>query len=274
MAASSLSRMLAILDLFGETAPALSAEDIVARLGYSRPTGYRYVRELVSAGLLVRSAGGYALGPRIIELDWHIRQSDPVLAASRGIVRDLAVRSGCSVTQMGMYGERIVTIHHEQGAEPLAISYDRGRPMPLFRGGPSRAILAWLPRARQERLFERHSDELPEPVRELGFARFADELQAVRRAGYAVSFGELDLDNVGLAAPVFRGDRGVSGSLCLVLTTVRYRTANRDLLLEMLLDSARRISRALEPQQEAPAAGTMPEDANAARRSEAASFAG
>ena len=242
---SSLSRMLAILDLFGENTPALSAEDIVARLGYSRPTGYRYVRELVSSGLLVRSAGLYSLGPRIIELDWHIRQSDPVLAASRDIVRELAARSGCSVTQMGMYGDRIVTVHHEPGAEPLAISYDRGCPMPLFRGAPSRAILAFMPKARLERLFERHAGELPADMRSRGFAALLEDMQTVRRAGHALSVGELDPDRVGIAAPVLRGDRVVSGSLCLVLTTVCYQTANRELLLEMLTDSASRISRAL-----------------------------
>lgn len=237
--------MLAILDLFGEGTSALSAEDIVARLGYSRPTGYRYVRELVSAGLLVRASGVYSLGPRIIELDWHIRQSDPVLAASRDAVRDLAGRSGCSVTQMGMYGDRIVTVHHEPGAEPLAISYDRGCPMPLFRGAPSRAILAWLPRARLERLYERHAEELPAELRGRGFAALVDDMQAVRRAGHATSVGELDPDRVGMAVPVFRGERQVSGSLCLVLSTVRYQTANRELLVEMLGESAARISRAL-----------------------------
>ena len=70
LAMSSLARMLSILDLFGARAPVLSAEEIIARRNYSRPTGYRYVRELVAAGLLVRAPGGYSLGPRIIELDW------------------------------------------------------------------------------------------------------------------------------------------------------------------------------------------------------------
>jgi DNA-binding IclR family transcriptional regulator len=242
---SSLSRMLAILDLFTEAAPTLSADDIIARLGYSRPTGYRYVRELVAAGLLVRAAGGYSLGPRIIELDWHIRRFDPVLAVSRPIVHDLAARSGCNVTQMSMYGERIVTIHHEPGAEPLEINFGRGRPMPLFRGAPSRAILAFLPRARLKRLYERYRDEAPPEVRRLGFEGFAQKMQEVRRAGYAVSHGELDADKVGVAAPLRIGQQ-VCASLCLIMTTVRYSTANQKLLAEMVMDSARRISRALE----------------------------
>lgn len=245
--------MLSILDLFGAASPVLSAEEIIARRKYSRPTGYRYVRELVAAGLLVRAPGGYSLGPRIIELDWLIRRHDPVLTESREAVRELVARTGCGVTQMGIYGDRIVTIRYEPGPEPVEISFDRGRPMPLFRGSPSRAIVAFLPRARLQRLFERHRSELSAEQRKRGFAAFYDEMQAVRRAGYAVSLGELDADKVGIAAPVFRRDRTVAGSVCLVLTRLRYETANVELLVSRLKDAAGRISDALEP-ADAPAA--------------------
>jgi DNA-binding IclR family transcriptional regulator len=231
--------MLKVLDLFTEEAPALTADEIISRLNYSRPTGYRYVRELVSAGLLVRAPHGYALGPRIIEFDWLIRRHDPLLTASRAAVRELARKSGCGVTQMGIYGERIVTIHYEPGPEPLEIGFDRGRPMPLFRGAPSKAILAFLPRARLERLHRKH--------RGRGFARFLEEMQAIRKNGYAISFGELDLGKVGLGVPLFRRDRSVAGSLCLVLTRKRYEAAAHDRLVGNLLESAERISDALEP---------------------------
>jgi DNA-binding IclR family transcriptional regulator len=225
--------MLAVLDLFTEDSPALSAEEISSRLKYTRPTGYRYVRELVAAGLLVRAPEGYALGPRIIELDWHIRTHDPVLMASRAAVKKLAAQTSCGVTQMGIYGEHIVTIHYEPGAQPLEIGFDRGRRMPLFRGAPSKAILAFLPRARLERLYRKHGGR--------GFARFYEEMQAIRKAGFAVSFGELDAGKVGVGAPVFR-ERRVAGSICLVLTRPQYEAANPRALAAKLLDSAARIS--------------------------------
>jgi DNA-binding IclR family transcriptional regulator len=231
--------MLAVLDLFTEEHAVLSADEICARRKYTRPTGYRYVRELVAAGLLSRAPGGYALGARIIELDWVIRTQDPVLTASRDAVQKLAQGLGCDVTQMGLYGERIVTIRHQRGPEPLQIGFDRGRPMPLWRGAPSKAVLAFLPRARLERLYAKHHAR--------GFPKFFKEMQAIRKSGYTVSFGELDPGKVGIGAPVFRRDRSVAGSLCLVLTQARYDAANRERLVERLLDAAARISEALEP---------------------------
>lgn len=248
-AVSSLARMLAILDLFGIAQPALTAEEIVARLSISRPTGYRYVRELVNVGLLVRAPGGYALGPRIIELDWQIRQRDPVLEAAAGPVRVLSERSGCDVTLMGKYGDRIVTIHHERGIEPQTIGFDRGRRMPLFRGAPSKAMLAFMPRSRLKRLWERNPGEQAVAVPAGGFEAFASELAAIRRTGHAVSLGELDQDKVGVAAPLFRLGAGpareVSGAVCLVVPRLRYETSNATRLAGYLQEAAQAISLAL-----------------------------
>ena len=52
---SSLSRALAILDLFDVETPVRSLDEINAALAYSRATGYRYVKDLVASGLLQRA---------------------------------------------------------------------------------------------------------------------------------------------------------------------------------------------------------------------------
>ena len=85
---SSPSRVFAILDLFTEENPVWQPDNINTALGYSRPTGYRYVKELVEAGLLQKiSAGNYALGGRIIALDYLLRKTDPILVAADPIMR-------------------------------------------------------------------------------------------------------------------------------------------------------------------------------------------
>src|SRR6185437_554556 len=87
---SSLNRMLAILDELAQNGPVLSAESLIARLGYSRGTGYRYIKTLMDRGLLQRLASGYGLGPRIIELDFELRERDPMLALLGPVIRQLA----------------------------------------------------------------------------------------------------------------------------------------------------------------------------------------
>lgn len=93
--ASSLTRMLSILDLFTEDNPIWSTTDIIDTLGASRSTGYRYIKALGSVGLLSAVGNGYyMLGSRIIELDLLIRKTDPLLQAAKDILEELVDATG------------------------------------------------------------------------------------------------------------------------------------------------------------------------------------
>lgn len=238
--------MLAVLDLFTAAQPVWTAEDIIARLGTSRPTGYRYVRELVAAGLLMRLTGGlYHLGPRIIELDYQIRATDPVLAAGQPIMKALADRTGCHVLLSNIYGEQVLNVHHEPGIEPLRIKFARGVPLPLFRGSTSKAILAFLPRSRLKRIYDRHAVEIAQSALGRTWDEFRQSLAAIRRAGVAYSSGELDPPNVGNAAPVFGPDGEVLGSLTFVTLDKRWALLDRKQVIALLRAGAQEITAAI-----------------------------
>ena len=57
MTAGSSDRTLAILELFTEERLEWSAEELMAELGYTRPTLYRYLKTLKRAGFLVALPG-------------------------------------------------------------------------------------------------------------------------------------------------------------------------------------------------------------------------
>jgi DNA-binding IclR family transcriptional regulator len=259
--------MLSILDLYSEQKPVWTADELIEQLGFSRPTGYRYVRELCAAGLLMRIPGGvYVLGPRVLELDFVIRQSDPVLQVGRPIMKELLERTGCDVTLANIYGDQIQNVHHEPGPQPLRLSYDRGRPHPLFRGATSRAILAFLPRARLKRLYEKHAREVAAARLGRSWDEFREALQPVRKQGYSISHGQLDAHLTGIAAPLLGGLRDVLGSLTLVTATRRFAVLDQAAVVDMLLDAARRMSEAIAHISHPKAAVRMPMPARAGLR--------
>ena len=192
---STLKRALAILDLFSLDTPVLTAEDIISRLAYSAPTGYRYIRDLSDLGYLLRmTGGGYKLGPRIIELDHLIIDGDPVLAVARPIMREVVDQVGGDVLLSVIHGLRILNIHHERGPDELGIAHGRGRAHPLFRGATAKTIVAFLPRKDQRKLYEAHAEE----VRALGLGdtlgEFTARLDTIRVQGaYPVSYTHLTL---------------------------------------------------------------------------------
>lgn len=240
---SSLGRMLAILDLFDGAHPMRSADEICEALHYSRPTGYRYVKELVAAGLLMRLGGSfYALGPRIILLDYHIRQTDPVLRAGVPIMRQLAEATGCDCVLSGLFGTQILDTHRETGIENLTLTYGRGRPRPLFQGAAPKVILASFPKPRLKKLY----DGAPEAIRLAGLGdsweAFRAYLAAVRKRGYYVSRGELEPQLSSVAAPIFGPEDDVVGSLALVVSTKRFAVLDEDIIVKLVCQAAERLT--------------------------------
>lgn len=240
---SSLSRTLALLDLFTPERMVWSAEAMIDHCGCSRPTGYRYIRELVETGLLVRFGDGfYSLGPRVVELDLLIRQADPLLSAGLPTMRDIVARTGIDINLIRRYDERIVTIHQEGGNDRLPIFFGRGRRMPLLRGAGSKVIIAHLPRNRLRRIYESDPDRAARANYGENWLEFRETMSVIRRAGYAVSHGELEGGFAGVAAPIFGVDGAIIGSIAAALTQQRLALIQIDMLVEIVKAGAARIS--------------------------------
>ena len=239
---STLKRALAILDLFSLDTPVLTAEDIISRLAYSAPTGYRYIRDLSDLGYLLRmTGGGYKLGPRIIELDHLIIDGDPVLAVARPIMREVVDQVGGDVLLSVIHGLRILNIHHERGPDELGIAHGRGRAHPLFRGATAKTIVAFLPRKDQRKLYEAHAEE----VRALGLGdtlgEFTARLDTNRVQGAYRGVGEISPERAGIAVPVFQEDRRIFGALTVTFLATRLNTIAQDKTTALLQSAARRI---------------------------------
>jgi DNA-binding IclR family transcriptional regulator len=245
---SSLSRMLAVLDLFTGTTPSWTAEAITETLGYSRPTGYRYVRELAAAGLLRRGSGGtYWLGTRAIELDYQIRITDPLLLAGAAPMRAMADATGCDVVLGSVYGDHVITVHQEHGGEGISATYGRGRNMPLFRGMLSKMLLASIARAQLRRIHAAHAEEAAAQAFSADWETLVANLKAIRSAGHCVSHGELDPGLVGVAVPMVSREHETVAALGLILTKQRYATSDVSRMVRLLRETADQILGKLGP---------------------------
>ena len=105
---SSLTRLLSVLDLFSAQVPSLTVDQIATQMGVPKSTSYRYVQALTKAGLVVRLDKSITLGPRIIQLDRSIRESDPVIRAAAPPMRELADQTGLDVFISKLYGPPIL----------------------------------------------------------------------------------------------------------------------------------------------------------------------
>ncbi len=222
---TSPARALAVLDLFTQQRPVWQPDEINGALGYTRATGYRYLKDLVEAGFLQKvSAGRYALGGRIVELDYQLRQSDPVLLAALPVMESLARGSGFDVVLSVLFGgPMVIDVHRVSVQSSLKLAYGRGRPRPLFRSGAPKILLSGMPRAPLVKLYKDRADEIAAHGMGSSWADFRAYLSRVRKQGFYFSIGELEAGIGAGVVPVFNRDGEMVAALALVGTEVQIK---------------------------------------------------
>lgn len=238
---SSLTRMLSVLDLFSREHTALTADQIAEKLDLTRTTCYRYIAELMNAGLLVSNVGVYSLGPRIIEFDRRIRESDPLINAATEVLAELSRTTGAIGLLAAMYNDQIINIHQHNPGSQATLSYSRGKAVPTFRSGSSKVILAHLKPARLKRIWTTHQGEPDVQAMGGDWESFRAHLQAIKAHGYWVSHGEIEPGAVGIAAPVLFPNGEVAGSMTLVFTNESFARFREEALGQMMLEAAARV---------------------------------
>lgn len=215
---SSLERLLGVIDLFTADRPIWTADEIGKVFGVSRATQYRYLKALTGAGLLAGSGdGSYRLGPRFIVIDRQIRMSDPLLRHGPPAMARACNTLGNAQLLCTYFGSQVICIHQESVNPRIRSSMERGRPFPLFRGSPSRTILAWLPDNELRNLMLAHAPTIQEEGLGGTWPEFRQWARSVRAVGYYVGRGEIDKQLMGVAVPILREGGELVGSLTTIL---------------------------------------------------------
>ncbi len=243
---TTADRAVDILGLFTPKRLTLSAVEVAAEFGVARSTAYRYLQTLLTAGFVEESpSGGFRLGLRVFELARLARLSYGLSDIALPRLRALVASTGETALLTRRSGDRAVCLEREEPeVRRVRLSYERGTVLNLNAGASAWVLLAWEPPALIGDLLStttmaRYTETTLTGVEEIG-----QRLARVRDDGYAVSYGEVDPDAVGIAAPVFGEDGAVAAGVSLV--TVRRRAEGvLDSLVVAVRETAAAISREL-----------------------------
>ncbi len=250
--ATVVSRALSVLYAFDNTHRRLTVTEVARRADLPVPTTHRLLRELVAGDALVRGDDGrYAVGRRL----WDIGQLAPertelrnaaspflsdIHAATRATVH-LAVRDGFEV----LYLDRL------SGRASVPVVSRTGSRLPLHATGVGKVLLAHAPEEVRERVLAGRLRRLTaHTVTHAGLLR--QQLDGVRRDGYATTTDEMTLGACSIAVPVTRpapadntpaADPDVVAALGIVVPTLK-RARTR--LLTALQVAAQGIARNLQ----------------------------
>jgi DNA-binding IclR family transcriptional regulator len=212
--ASSLAKMLHILELFSETEPVWSTAAIIEAMETSRSTGYRYIKTLHEAGLLSAVRNGYySLGPAIIEMDLQMRLTDPLLLASHGVLENLVDKIGHSALICTAFRDSVLCVGEARAPRSPENRFSRGQRRPLFQGAVSKVILAHLPHHRLKAIYPRQSAQIEKAGLGSTWSEFRAALGEIKKDGFALTMGEFNPGVYSVAAPILTDQKTSVGSV-------------------------------------------------------------
>ncbi len=249
-ALNTLEKCVRILTLFTESTPVLGVPEICARLDLPRSTTYRYISAL-RAHRFVEEApdgAGYRLGGRILELAATMARK-PLREVALPHMERIARETGETALLCGLREHVGVCLEKVDGTHALRVSYELGETYPLHAGSTGKAILAHL-----------DPDELEAVIREVGLPRITattitsegklkKELAKIRACGYAESEGESIIGTHGIAAPIFSPSGRIVGSVGVSVPHLRAEEKNRERLVRLVVEAAKRISEGMTAQE-------------------------
>lgn len=206
---SALSKSMAILDLVAAEARPLGLIEVTERLGLSKPTVHRIMRQLEEEGLLRREPlrDRYRVGPRLSKLSVNALASAVQGGAVHAILADLVTKLGETCNVAVLDRTEIVYLDRVECDWPLRLQLAPNSRVPAHCTANGKLLLAFVER----RLLKRLVESLP-------LTRFTEytitdperlerECQAIRQNDYAINNQEYNLGLLGIAAPI-RDARG------------------------------------------------------------------
>ncbi|MEU2289094.1 IclR family transcriptional regulator [Streptomyces sp. NPDC013178] len=240
---STADRALDILGLYSDNKLSVSAQEVATALGTARSTAYRYLQSLVGSGFLEEDpGGGFRLGLRVLELARLARRGYGLSEIALPVMKDLCAEVGETVLLTRRAGGAAICVERCESDHPVRISYERGSVLPVNAGASALALLAWLPEGECRGLLEGQRLQRFTARTLTDVDALMTRLAEIRSAGHCVSRGELDVDILGIAAPV-RDASGVVVS-ALSVAALEHRVPDRrlDEVVGAVRDAAERIS--------------------------------
>lgn len=244
---SSPQRMLSILDLFTEVKLSWTPENIADHIQVSIPTAYRYLKILLDSGLLQKDLNQqYSLGSRIITLDHLLRTGDKVLHHSLQHMQNLVEKTGFDCVISRLYGDQVIDTHKYASSSPMNLGYGRGRPRPIFMGAAPKVILANMSNNKLQKIFIENKLTIKKAHLPDEWDSFKKYYQNIRKAGFYLSMGELELGVSALASPIKSHDGFILGAISIVTTIDRMELIDLSKIKNLIIRTAEKINNEID----------------------------
>lgn len=243
---STLDLALRALEFLAHESQPLSLAHIAEALSASKATIYRHLVTLQRHGLVSQDpdTGRYEVGVKLLVLGEAVRARFDVVSAAREELMRLRDATGQAVTICRMVDGDLVVLDLIQGRSVIEFGTRPGTRFDLHASAHGKVWMAFgAPALLGRTLAAPLKRWTPHTIADAG--RLQEEVDVVRRQGWAVAADEMITAVNALAAPVFDHRNQIAGSIAIVGATQFIPSPPDAVQLEKLLAAAQAISRGL-----------------------------
>jgi len=181
-------RLFLLLEVIAAKDQLFSLQRLVEETGLPKPTLHRMLQQLEGAGLLIRQSDGrqYSMGARLRRLAENLLLNDAHHGARHAVLRSLVDEIGESCNVTALSGNEVVYLDRVETPEPLRFYLHPGSRVPCHASASGKMILSQLSPAQRRRLLGHAPLRRYTPKTVTDFDTLEEELNRVRRDGYAV----------------------------------------------------------------------------------------
>lgn len=209
----SLSKGLALLQLFAAEGASLTIQDVAEKLDVTRAAARRLLHTLLHHEYVAQEGKAFWVTPKVIELGYAYFAAMDLPTLSRNPMRLLAgqLNETCSLAVLD--GSSIVLIAREEPKQMVRLDMAVGRRMPAYAHSLGRALMAFLNKEQWEAYLAR--TELKKLTQFTTCTRSGLErkLAQVRAHDYSLLISEMVDGLAGLSVPLRERDGHVIASL-------------------------------------------------------------
>jgi DNA-binding IclR family transcriptional regulator len=219
-------RTLTLLEAVAASGGPVALNELVARLGWTKPAVYRLVRTLASVGALRRTdSRHYVLGPKMIVLGQAAIRAAGVTELARVTMEELQREIGETVVLSTLDYRDVIVLDRVEADEILRPNYQFGDRQPAYCTSTGRVLLSDLP---DDEIRARLAGVKFEPLGPRTARSVEDVLERIdeaRRDGYALNDEEFALGHRSVSAPIHDHTGAVTAALSISVPSVRVSAA-------------------------------------------------
>jgi len=242
----------------------VSTADIVTALGIPKTTAHRLVSNLEEFGFLEHGMerGRYQIGPRLLELATNILAASTSHGPIHALLMELSRRTAETASLGVMRGSEVVYIDSAIGNSPLTLNFQKGHRAPAHCTSSGRVFLAHMEKKQLDAYMLSGPWEPITPYTIVDPDRLRQEIEQVRKQGYATNDSEFAIGVVGAAVPIAGPNGRIIACLSISAPKARKSLEEVTLLIPVIQAAALRITKILsviehdevapEPEQKQP----------------------